>query len=84
MLDDVRERLRGDEVGRRHRARRPAAVEVELDVDRHRRTIRELAESRREPGLGQDRRVDALCQRPDILDDTDRFLRAATQGFGRH
>ena len=62
MLDDVGERLAGDEVGRRLHRRRQA-LPADSQLDRNGRASRQRRERGGEPFLRQDRRVDTAGER---------------------
>ena len=69
MLGDVGERLGGDVVGGRLDRRRQPLVESHVDVDRDVGTTRECSECRPEPGLGEDRGVDAARDLAQLVGD---------------
>jgi hypothetical protein len=67
VLGRVGERLGGDVVRGRLAAAREPVVGAQLDPDRQRRAPGQRADRRAEPGLGQDGRVQAAGQVPDLL-----------------
>ena len=70
VLGDVGERLAGDEVGRcLDGVGQPLRTDGQLD--RHRRAPRERGEGGSEPFLGEDRRVDAARERPQLVEGVD-------------
>jgi hypothetical protein len=74
VLGDVGDRLGRDVItGRLDVLTKPRA-EIKVEFDRHRRTPGQCLESRAEPGLGQDGRVDAVRDLPQFIQDGTQTL----------
>src|SRR3954454_5325865 len=63
MFGGVREGRRADVVGRYLDLVGKRPFDMRVEIDRHRRTARKSHESRCQPALGQDRRVNTACTR---------------------
>src|SRR3954453_1862848 len=63
MFGGVREGRRADVVGRYLDLVGKRPFDMRVEIDRHRRTARKSHESRCQPALGQDRRVNTTCTR---------------------
>ena len=77
VLGDVGERLGGDVVGGRLDRRRQPLVERHVDVDRDVGATCERPERRPEPGLGEDRGVDAARDLAQLVGDVLQAFRRA-------
>ena len=86
MLGDVRQGLGDDEVRGGLDERRQSILQVALDGDRDRTPVRQALEGRPQARLGEDRRMDAACELPQLADGLLQFAFGVRDGgdrFGR-